>query len=222
MVEAVSGTSAVARPPAASIRPDIVVKLGGSLLNDRIRLTSYLQWIAESPARVLIMPGGGVFADLVRRKHAEHDLDESISHDMAVLATHQTGLLFHGLVGSLMPVGSEDEMSTVFAEGQQAIAMAGGFLAFADDLPRTWAATSDAIAAWLAVHFQVPMLALVKSCEIPTHSSLAQLRDVGILDPVCVDVLNRTPVDVRCFGPSDDTALGWLLWDAGGVREHGL
>lgn len=206
------------------MRPDIVVKLGGSLLPDRQRLARVLKMIADSPMRVLVVPGGGVFADAVRTTQGQYGFSDATAHDMAVLATHQMGLLLHGMQPQLAPVSDTARLSEAFGDGVQAVAMAGGFLGECDGegLPRSWSATSDAIAAWLAVRLGAPMLTYVKSCAIPAEASLASLRDDGVLDPVCVDVLDGEAVDVQCFGPNDETALRCLLLDVGGVSERSL
>ncbi|MEO1206001.1 MAG: uridylate kinase [Pseudomonadota bacterium] len=203
------------------MRPDLVVKLGGSVLSDQTRLGQILQQIADSPLRVLVVPGGGPFADTVRDAQARHRFNDAVAHDMAVLATHQMGLLLNALQPQVIPVRGVDDLTDAFRDGDQAVALAGGFLDLLDNdaLPKCWAATSDAIAAWLAVQLDAPMLAFVKSCPIAPDASLQSLRDNGILDPVSVEVLNEQPVDVRCFGPADGAALDGLLSDAGGVRE---
>ncbi|MEL7048997.1 MAG: hypothetical protein AAFO75_08580, partial [Pseudomonadota bacterium] len=89
-------------------------------------------------------------------------------------------------------------------------------------LPKTWAATSDAIAAWIALEAGAGMLVYIKSCDIPVDRSLVALRDHGIVDPVCVDVLEGAKIDVRCFGPEDAPMLQRVLSGADHVCEHGV
>lgn len=192
-------------------RPDVVVKLGGSLLSDRARMEHLLAMVCDSPAKVLVVPGGGPFADAVRAAHAAHGFSEAAAHEMAVLATHQTGLLIGDLARAIAPVTNEEELAAAFFDGQQAVALASGFIADADDLPRTWQATSDTIAAWLAVEFDVPLLAYVKSCAVAGEADASELAARGVLDPVCGSVFGGSTVDVRVFGAGDDARFKAFL-----------
>lgn len=199
-------------------RPDIVVKLGGSLLSDRARLMRLVGAICDCPSKVLVVPGGGPFADAVRVAHAEHGFSEATAHDMAVLATEQTGLLIGDLDRAIVPVSNDDDLSAAFDDGQQAVALVGGFIAAADDLPRTWQATSDTIAAWLAVEYDVATLIYVKSCPVAKGASIEDLSARGVLDPVCGSLLTGSSVDVEVIGADDDERLTSLM---GGDRGEG-
>ena len=75
-----------------------VVKIGGSLSRDPL----LKRWLSElcdfGGGRVLIVPGGGGFADQVREHQAVWEFDDVAAHNMAVLAMAQHALL--------MPQGS--------------------------------------------------------------------------------------------------------------------
>lgn len=192
-------------------RPDLVVKLGGSLLSDRGRLERLVAAVTESPSKVLVVPGGGAFADAVRAAHADHGFSEGTAHEMAVLATHQMGLLIADVARAIVPVSNEEALGQAFDDGQQAVALAASFIADAEDLPRTWQATSDTIAAWLAVEFDVPTIAFVKSCPVAPEAAPAELSQAGVLDPVCCSLLSGSTVDVQVFGAGDDDRFAALV-----------
>ena len=81
---------------------DAVVKVGGSLgRGDGLReLGARLAELGRRH-RLLVVPGGGVFADVVREQDARFGLRPSAAHWMAVLAMDQYG----HLLGELMPGG---------------------------------------------------------------------------------------------------------------------
>src|SRR3972149_2570085 len=66
-----------------------VVKLGGSLINT-CDLPSTLKTLADHGAgNVVIVPGGGVFADQVRYLQKELQIDDTTAHRMALRAMEQ-------------------------------------------------------------------------------------------------------------------------------------
>jgi len=79
---------------------DAVVKVGGSLLADATQLDAVLDVLAAASRerRLLVVPGGGPFADAVREVDRQVRLPDAAAHWMAVLAMDQYG---HVLVARL-------------------------------------------------------------------------------------------------------------------------
>ena len=70
-----------------------VVKLGGSLLGTP-ELKEWLALLAkQSDGRIVIVPGGGVFADAIRQNQKMGEYDDVAAHQMALLAMEQYGLV---------------------------------------------------------------------------------------------------------------------------------
>ncbi|HSG93628.1 MAG TPA: uridylate kinase, partial [Methylotenera sp.] len=68
-----------------------VVKLGGSLLGSP-ELTSWLETLVKiSDGKVLIVPGGGMFADAVRQAQEASLINDAVAHHLALLAMDQFG-----------------------------------------------------------------------------------------------------------------------------------
>lgn len=119
----------------------IVVKLGGSLIHRaREIVKEIVAYADESGEAILIVPGGSVFADTVRKVNAS---DEA-GHWMAILAMEQYGYyIADGSVAELVDdTGIEDEGAYVL--------LPYALLKKKDELPHIWDATSDTIAAWVA------------------------------------------------------------------------
>src|SRR5258707_5096143 len=67
-----------------------IVKLGGSLAASA-DLPAWLDAIALCPRRIVVVPGGGPFADVVRLAQPKMRFDDHAAHHMAVLAMEQFG-----------------------------------------------------------------------------------------------------------------------------------
>ncbi len=71
-----------------------IVKVGGSLLDNA---RSVMQVLKEHV--VLVVPGGGVFADTIRKVYNDLVISEETAHQMAILAMAQYGYLLSDISG---------------------------------------------------------------------------------------------------------------------------
>jgi 5-(aminomethyl)-3-furanmethanol phosphate kinase len=145
---------------------DLVVKLGGSLLAEG-SLTPLLHTLGELAAehRVVVVPGGGPFADTVRRACSVHDPGSSASHWMAILGMDQHAQLVAGLLPSARLATGPDEIGAAVADGRLTVLAPFGWLRATDPLPHGWHVTSDSIAAWVAARLTARRLVLLKSLD---------------------------------------------------------
>src|SRR5262249_17943390 len=152
-------------PTLARRRFVIVVKVGGSLF-DHPRLGPGLRAYLDSlgPARALLVPGGGIVADAVRQLDRVHNLGEEASHWIALRAMEVTGEFLARLIG--------DESPRIAIRG----------LDF-QDLPHSWAVTSDSIAARAAVVYGAERLVLLKSVDVPPGTPWEAAAERGWVDP---------------------------------------
>ncbi|MFM2396170.1 MAG: hypothetical protein RLZZ434_752, partial [Pseudomonadota bacterium] len=74
-----------------------VIKLGGSLLGSPA-LAHWLSLLAKhGNGKVVIVPGGSVFADAVRQAQSLSGVSDGLAHELALLAMDQFGLLLAGM-----------------------------------------------------------------------------------------------------------------------------
>lgn len=158
----------------------IVIKLGGSLASAGT-LAACLATIARKyrGRAVVIVPGGGPFAEQVRLAQRQWRFDDTAAHRMALLAMQQMALLFNGLQPDWALVHS-----VVALRAQTAIAI---WSPNPDELdhygiPASWDITSDSLAAWLAEQLSARELILVKSAAFDAGARLAELAARGIVD----------------------------------------
>jgi len=127
----------------------LIVKVGGSLYN---QIPDLMPVVKASKRPLLLIPGGGPFADLVRRVQVNNDT----AHWMAVLAMEQFGLFIASFGISTTDAIITPLTTTVFLPYR--------YLQLTDPLPHTWDVTSDTIAAWVAHVLHLDLL-LLKSVD---------------------------------------------------------
>jgi aspartokinase-like uncharacterized kinase len=143
---------------------DVLIKVGGSLYSEAELRANAAVWAAlASERRMLLLPGGGPFANSVRQADARFGLSDSAAHWMAILAMDQYGYLLADLVPGAVLVHDLDAAAQVTLAGRPAILAPFNLLWQTDLLPHTWQVTSDSIAAWLAGYAGIRQLILLKA-----------------------------------------------------------
>ena len=154
----------------------IMIKLGGSLMvQDDGKILRQIgniitEYSVEHP--VLIVAGGGPFADTVRKHGEQLVLSEKTCHNMALSAMDQYAFLLHEMIsGSILTDLSNMVWSTTpkFTHPQvPQILLCSAFLrqVCVNDLPHSWDVTSDSIALFLTKLVNSSMLIILKSTDI--------------------------------------------------------
>lgn len=162
-----------------------VIKLGGSLLGQS-ELKAWLDTLVKlGDGKVVIVPGGGIFADAVREAQVKTGIDDATAHQMAVVAMDQYATLMTGLNNNLVMASSELEIAE---RGWQhrAVVWKPSQMVLADkDLPMDWDLTSDSLAAWLAAKLNAQHLLIVKSTQ-PSYVEKIDVENLtldGVVDP---------------------------------------
>jgi 5-(aminomethyl)-3-furanmethanol phosphate kinase len=160
-----------------------VVKIGGSLLGSP-ELERWLEiFVKYSNGNIIIVPGGGVFADAVRKAQELTKVSDACAHKLAVLAMDQFGLLLANMNPLLATAKTECEIDERTWQ-HRAIVWLPSHMVLADDsIPQSWDVTSDSLAAWLAKKLNAKQLILVKS-DKPNGSQLCLKRMTrdGVVD----------------------------------------
>jgi 5-(aminomethyl)-3-furanmethanol phosphate kinase len=189
----------------AGNRP-VVVKLGGSFAFSS-HLRDWIETLAACAGRVVIVPGGGPFADAVRSAQPRIGFDDDAAHRMAVLAMEQYGYALASLDDRLVPAESIVAIHRGLAAARVPVWMPGRMVLGATDIAPSWAATSDSLAAWLAGKIGAGRLLLVKHVEC--HTAEARCEDLaakGVVDPAFAAYLRASAADAFILGPSAHAA----------------
>jgi aspartokinase-like uncharacterized kinase len=143
-----------------------VVKIGGSLSKNPKALKILCQKLSllSGMHRIVVVPGGGGFADCVREADKQFSLSDTVAHRMAVLAMDQYGLLLADFMAGSQIVDSLEEIKKV-KTGKLAVFLPSKSLFLDEELPNSWNVTSDSIAAYLAKKFEADNLMLIKDVD---------------------------------------------------------
>jgi len=173
---------------------ELVVKVGGSLLKSPTDLDLVLSAIASASrrCRLLVVPGGGPFAEAVRVLDKALRLSDEAAHWMAILGMDQCAhLLAERLKGSVR-VDDREAIEVALSANRIPVLSPYRWLRDADPLPHSWDVTSDSIAAWVSGAVGARRLVLIK----PAGASGSHLVDAYFHHALPADVVSESvPAD---------------------------
>jgi aspartokinase-like uncharacterized kinase len=180
-------------------RSPLVVKVGGSLfdwpdLGSRLR-----DWLdANTPPEIILVPGGGRIADVIRECDRTHGIGDEIAHRMALQAMTINAHLLSALIPESCVIDGPDLAELLWEQNRRPVLDAFAFCEsqFAGALPHTWAVTSDSVAARVAVVVGAAELMLLKSTSPPPGDMATWVAD-GYVDSWLPRVVSGTSLRVR-------------------------
>lgn len=184
----------------------LVVKIGGSLAETG-RLKDMLPLIAAAKRPVVVVPGGGSFAQKVRDLQNALKFDDTSAHRLAMLGMHQMAEMYFTMDPRFAAADSLDGIARQLAVGLTPVWMPLQMCQSDPEIPANWTITSDGLAARLAERMGGAPMVLLKSVNVPRDATASNLAADGIVDEAFPSIVARTPIDWRIFGPSDDAAL---------------
>ena len=172
----------------AETQAPVVVKVGGSLLDWPLlprRLGEYLDRRAGD--RLVVVVGGGAAGDWVRTLDEIHGLGDDKAHALALRALEFSAYALSALIPDLEVVDVSPSFDPCWRMGKIPLLSPRVFLdgddrESPDPLPHSWAATTDAIAARLAVRLGARELVLLKSAPLPIGADRAEAARLGLVD----------------------------------------
>lgn len=178
----------------------IVVKVGGSLYDWHGLGPALRAFVAAlEPAPVLLIPGGGDFADAVRKLHAVHGFTEEQSHWLAIDSLWPAANFLRRLLGvglTETPTQKGDRVAvldlTTYCHSEAT-------------LPHSWEVTTDSLAARVATRARADRLILLKSVDVPPGTPWDEAAARGWVDGYFTRALAGFPgrveaVNLRTWG----------------------
>ena len=211
------------REPAAG---PLVVKIGGGLLycGGIAGLRRACEDVTElSRARpVLVVPGGGPFADAVRRADTNGELGDALAHRLALAAMDQIGIILARLLPAAAPTAA------LSAPGGLGLLLAAPAFTGRPGVPESWDVTSDSLAVLAAGAIAAPEAILLKAVpgvlprwpssappfpklSAPRLRELQQAGGARAVDAYLPTAIERTGVSVRVRAPGRDAGPGTLI-----------
>lgn len=178
--------------PVLAAAPSIVLKIGGSIARNAETLRPVLDVLGRSHRPIVVVAGGGAFADAVRDAQPRLGFSDETAHRMALLALHQNAVMMASFVQRLQPIETLSEIRSICSAGGAAIWLP--LRECQDDplLPANWQATSDAVAARLAERLGWPIGFIKSRPPICGQRTPQALVDDGLIDPVAGTILERS------------------------------
>jgi hypothetical protein len=177
------------------------VKVGGSLAEqpDKLRELCIKLDALSRNHRLIVVPGGGEFADTVRNMDKRFSLSHVASHRMAILGMDQYGLLLADLLPNSRVVTELVALQETLNMDRLPVFLPSAFLFSDDVLESSWDVTSDSIAVYLAKAVGVNRTILVTdvdgvfSCDPKQSADATLIRQLSAHD--LLGKTERTSVD---------------------------
>ncbi len=154
--------------------------------------------------RVVIVPGGGIFADHVRTAQTQWNFNDETAHCMALLAMEQYAYYCRSLIPEFEMATNVEQVNCLLKENKVVIFLPSQFMAKQHALPNNWSLTSDTIAAVISNTLKADGLVLIKSLDqIPEADSIHALAEAGVVDGFFPEYYQKLSCKFRCLVASD-------------------
>ncbi|MFA6225879.1 MAG: uridylate kinase [Methanoregula sp.] len=178
------------------------MKLGGSLHH---RVPEIVPLLCKSERPLLVVPGGGIFADAVRMARVADDA----AHCMAIAAMEQYGWFIASQGMETTDRLSVPEKSAVFLPYTS--------MRLRDPLPHSWNITSDSIAAWVAAELGMELLILKSVDGISLNGILQEQVTIPIendvVDPFFIPFVLKHRIKTTIINGKSGDSIEKILKD---------
>ena len=152
--------------------PVIVLKLGGSLMRSK----ELVVWLENIFSRtrdniIIVVPGGGEFAENIREIQKQLNFNNKIAHKMALLAMCQYGYFLTGINADIKILKNTKILCLDKNIGGSFLWLPDDLLENISEITGNWDFSSDSISLWLATYLTADKLVIVKSKKIIYNQS---------------------------------------------------
>jgi 5-(aminomethyl)-3-furanmethanol phosphate kinase len=167
-----------------------IVKLGGSTAGGA-EMQHWIDALASAVFPVVIVPGGGPFADQVRQSQRRLAYSDRAAHAMAILAMDQFGIFIAERHANLRIARTLPEIRQALHAGAVPVWLPSALAIDAAGIPCSWDVTSDSLCAWLADMLHAADMLLIKQTDEYQHyETVGELAAAGIVDTMLPAMLS--------------------------------
>jgi len=180
---------------------DAIIKVGGSLAQNPAILRSLCSRLSECAKdyKIVIVPGGGRFADVVREFDLVFALSHTASHKMAILGMDQYALMLADITSGSRLVSTVKEIEGLSEIRIAQILLPSRLMFEENPLENSWDVTSDSIAAYVANRLGAAKLILVTNVDGVFSRNPQEYSDAKLIKKITAKELlagsQRTSVD---------------------------
>jgi aspartokinase-like uncharacterized kinase len=195
-------------PSKCDLKKAWAIKIGGSLYASKY-LTQWLGILHQvTGTKIIIIPGGGPFADQVRQADEKFSLNHIQVHNMAVMAMQQYGNMLASLSPDLIAANSIDVIYAAWEASKVVIWEPYEMVRDECELEKSWQVTSDSLAVWLASKLKINNLLLVKSTkQVLKKTSLSALTASKCIDPGLQKLATNYHINIHFLHKSKSSDL---------------
>jgi aspartokinase-like uncharacterized kinase len=159
----------------------IIVKIGGKILENKENLESTIlqfKYICEKNfiQKIIIIPGGGKYANFVRMLDKKISIGDELSHWMAIFAMNCNGIEISQKYNDIKDFDNLDELKK--SKEKIVIFLPYDFLYQLDELPHSWSVTSDSITLYIAHQLGLKDCFLIKDIDGIISNNYNILREL--------------------------------------------
>jgi 5-(aminomethyl)-3-furanmethanol phosphate kinase len=172
---------------------EAVIKVGGSIAEHPEALKTLckkLNKIAKKH-RLLIVPGGGEFADVVRGIEKRFATSAYVSHKMAVLGMDQFGLLLSELIPNGIAIASLEKAKDYWKSETTPVFLPSKMMFREEPLEASWDVTSDSIAAFVASRVKADIVILAKDVDGIFSDDPKENSEAKLIKEISVSALSK-------------------------------
>jgi 5-(aminomethyl)-3-furanmethanol phosphate kinase len=149
-----------------------VIKIGGGLTWVPQALDQACLAVGQASREwpIVVVPGGGPFADGVREFDRRVGVSSDVAHWMAILAMDQYAHVLASRIPDAVLVEEPGCIREALGQPRAVVLAPSRWMRSADVLPHTWDVTSDSIAAFVAGALDARRLILIKPDSAPSSS----------------------------------------------------
>lgn len=149
-------------------RTTALFKIGGKILEDFENLNSTISQLTQIfeeklIQKIILIPGGGTFANFIRKIYNELKFTEEIAHFMGIISMNYNGLELSKKYPDFQVIESYDKLKEI--GNAICIFLPYEYLKENDKLPHSWDVTSDSITLFLAKELGLSECFLIKDVD---------------------------------------------------------